>query len=163
MPLPNSLAQKKFPCHARAVILAGDIGGTKVNLAYYEVEKRGLNSRVMETYSSHDYPDLASMARAFLAAHHLNADYACFGIAGPVIDNKVKTPNLPWMVDGVELSRVLKLNSVFLLNDLEAAGYGISTLEDDEFHALNEGAELHAWRRSQSRTEYNTERTWGHK
>jgi glucokinase len=56
-----------------------------------------------------------------------------------VVEGKIKTPNLPWMIDRAELSRALKLASVDLLNDLEAAAYGIFTLEDDEFFTLNAG------------------------
>jgi glucokinase len=40
------------------------------------------------------------------------------------------------------LRRVLKVDSINLLNDLEAAAYGIFTLEEEEFFTLNEG-ELH--------------------
>jgi glucokinase len=57
-----------------------------------------------------------------------------------VVDGKVKTPNLPWLIDGGELRRALKLDAPALLNDLEAAAYGIFTLEEDEFHTLNQGA-----------------------
>jgi glucokinase len=77
--------------------------------------------------------------REFLPGDHAPIDSACFGIAGPVVDNKVKTPNLPWIVDKAELSGALKLDSVHLLNDLEAAAYGIFTLGQDEFFTLNEG------------------------
>ena len=64
---------------------------------------------------------------------------ACFGIAGPVVDGRVKTTNLPWIVDTEELRRTLKLDTVNLLNDLEAGAHGLFTLEDDEFFTLNEG------------------------
>jgi glucokinase len=76
----------------------------------------------------------------YLSGAKHKIESACFGIAGPVVDGKVKTPNLPWMIDTAELRRALKLESVTLLNDLEAAAYGIFTLENDEFHTLNEGA-----------------------
>jgi glucokinase len=75
----------------------------------------------------------------FLASTHHAIDAACFGIAGPVVDGKVKTPNLPWVVDTGESRQALKLDSVTLLNDLEAGAYGILTLENDEFDTLNEG------------------------
>lgn len=123
----------------KQIVLAGDIGGTKTNLALFSIHGERLHADKSQSFPSKRYSGLVPVLRDFLTGDHPPIDSACFGIAGPVIDNKVKTPNLPWMVDGVELSRVLKLNSVILLNDLEAAGYGISTLEDDEFHALNEG------------------------
>jgi glucokinase len=79
------------------------------------------------------------VVQEFLAAQRESIDGACFGIAGPVVDGKVKTPNLPWVVDSDEVSRALKLDGVTLLNDLEAAAYGIFSLDNDEFYSLNEG------------------------
>jgi glucokinase len=37
------------------------------------------------------------------------------------------------------LRQALKIDTVYLLNDLEAAAYGVFTLENDEFYTLNEG------------------------
>ena len=56
-----------------------------------------------------------------------------------MVDGRVKTTNLPWIVDTEELRRTLKLDAVHLLNDLEAGAYGLFTLEDEEFFTLNEG------------------------
>ena len=69
----------------------------------------------------------------------LTIEAACFGIAGPVVDGRVKTTNLPWIIDTEELRRTLKLDAVHLLNDLEAGAYGLFTLEEDEYFTLNEG------------------------
>ena len=59
--------------------------------------------------------------KEFLAGANHAIEAACFGIAGPIVEGRVKTTNLPWIVDSNELRRVLKLDSVNLLNDLEAA------------------------------------------
>jgi glucokinase len=96
------------------------------------------------TFPSKRYSGLVPVLQDVLAGTHHAIDSACFGIAGPVVDGKVKTPNLPWMVDTAESRRALKLDSVTLLNDLEAGAYGILTLENDEFHALNEGTMRHS-------------------
>ena len=32
---------------------------------------------------------------------------ASFGIAGPVVDNRVHTGNLPWIIDGATLAKEL--------------------------------------------------------
>jgi glucokinase len=124
---------------ARNLVLAGDIGGTKTNLALFSVAGDRLRPEASHTFPSKRYSGLEPVLQEFLAGDKHSIDAACFGIAGPVVDGKVKTPNLPWMVDSGELSRSLKLDSVGLLNDLEAAAYGIFTLENDEFYTLNEG------------------------
>jgi glucokinase len=122
------------------LILAGDIGGTKTNLALFAVQGEKLHVEAPRTFPSKRYSGLVPVLHDYLAGLKHKIESACFGIAGPVVDGKVKTPNLPWMIDTAELRRALKLESVTLLNDLEAAAYGIFTLENDEFHTLNEGA-----------------------
>ena len=124
----------------RNLVLAGDIGGTKTNLGIYSVHGDKLRSESTHTFASKNYSGLMPVVQEFLAGTQHAIDAACFGIAGPVVDGKVKTPNLPWVVDAAESRRALKLDSVTLLNDLEAAAYGILTLENDEFFTLNEGA-----------------------
>jgi glucokinase len=123
----------------RNLVLAGDIGGTKTNLALYSVHGDKLRSESQHTFPSKRYSGLAPVLQEFLAGAHHAIDSACFGIAGPVVDGKVKTPNLPWMIDVAESRRALKLDSVTLLNDLEAGAYGILSLENEEFYTLNEG------------------------
>jgi glucokinase len=61
-------------------------------------------------------------------------------VAGPVVDGSVKTPNLPWVIDGSQLAKNLNLPTS-LLNDLEAAAYGVFTLEPHELLRLNDGVE----------------------
>jgi glucokinase len=133
---------------ARNIVLAGDIGGTKTDLGLYSVHGDKLRSESQHTFSSKAYSGLVPVLKDFLAGSHQAIDSACFGIAGPVVDGKVKTPNLPWVVDTAESRRDLKLNSVTLLNDLEAAAYGILTLEDDDFYTLNEGTMRHSGNRA---------------
>jgi glucokinase len=124
---------------ARNLVLAGDIGGTKTSLGLFSVHGDKLSSESQHTFSSKTYSGLVPVLEEFLSENQRPIDSACFGIAGPVVDGKVKTPNLPWVVDTAESRRALSLHSVTLLNDLEAGAYGILTLENDEFFTLNEG------------------------
>ena len=126
------------------VVLAGDIGGTKTNLALFSVHGEKLHAETLKKYSSKRYSGLVPVLQDFLAEPHGEFSAACFGIAGAVVDGKVQTPNLPWLVDIEDVRRALKVDQVSLLNDLEAAAYGLFTLEDDEFFTLNEGTMRHA-------------------
>lgn len=123
----------------RQLVLAGDIGGTKTNLALFSVRGDKLRAESQRNFPSKRYSGLIPVLQEFLGDGGHEIDAACFGIAGPVIEGKVKTPNLPWTIDAAELRQALKLDGVALLNDLEAAAYGILTLEKDEFYTLNEG------------------------
>jgi glucokinase len=121
------------------LILAGDIGGTKTHLALFSLEGEKLQAKLKKTFPSKQYPGLEPVVEEFLAGNKLSISHAAFGIAGPVVDNKVKTPNLPWMIDAGKIARLFKVGPVALLNDLEAGAYGIFTLEPHELFTLNEG------------------------
>jgi glucokinase len=123
----------------RETILAGDIGGTKSNLALYGIQGEELQSVFQQSFPSKDYPALEPLVQEFISGKDATITKACFGIAGPIINNKVKTPNLPWIIDAREIARCLKLDSVLLINDLEAAAYGILKLSAGEFATLNAG------------------------
>jgi glucokinase len=120
------------------MILAGDIGGTKTNVALFEIAETG-KPLAQSSFPSGKYDSLESIVAEFVAEHQPQVTHACFGIAGPVKDGQVKTPNLKWTVDGRTLARTLKLEHVNLINDLEATAYGIEALGEAQLHTLNEG------------------------
>ena len=64
---------------------------------------------------------------------------ACFGVPGPVRDGRLRLTNLPWTLDSRELAAELGIEHVFLINDLEANGYGIAELAADQIYTLSEG------------------------
>ena len=121
------------------LILAGDIGGTKTHLALFSIQGVKLQFELKKTFPSKRYRGLEPVVEEFLAGQKGSISRACFGIAGPVVGGQVKTPNLPWVVDSAKIAQRFKLDSVALLNDLEAAAYGIFTLESRELLTLNEG------------------------
>ena len=128
----------------RDLILAGDIGGTKTNLALFSIEGNKLHTVLQRTFPSATFSGLIPVIREFLQSGQHAIDAACFGIAGPVVEGVVKTPNLPWLVQRDELRSELKVEAVELLNDLEAAAYGIFTLDETEFATLNQGTVFHS-------------------
>jgi glucokinase len=121
------------------LILAGDIGGTKTHMALFSVEGEKLQPRLKKTFPSKQYPGLEPVVEEFLAGNKLSISRASFGVAGPVVDSKVKTPNLPWLIDAAKIAQLFDVGPVALLNDLEAGAYGIFTLEPHDLFTLNEG------------------------
>ena len=122
-------------------ILAGDIGGTKTNLAIFSSEA-GLGSPLAErTFSSGDYTNLESIVREFLfrEGNGINIDYASFGVAGPVMDGRAKITNLPWVVDEKALACAFGFSSVRLLNDLMACACVVPSLNTNDLYTLNKG------------------------
>jgi glucokinase len=147
------------------MILAGDIGGTKTNLALYEWTNERVDPVRVESFPSGEYKSLEEILVEFLTpprppspvgpreteqgnkSERVHAPSskppklmaASFGIAGPVIDNRCQTTNLPWVVDGSAIANQFGIRRVQLLNDLEATAHGLLWLRPDELEVLNPG------------------------
>jgi glucokinase len=123
------------------MILAGDIGGTKTNLGLFDVVGGSLTPRNQQSFPSNRFSGLESIVDEFVSgAGRPSVAAACFGVAGPVVEGRSVTLNLPWIVESVSLASRLNLKSVALLNDLEATAHGIAELKPEEFATLNEGS-----------------------
>jgi glucokinase len=123
------------------MIIAGDIGGTKTNVALFEVG----GGRVGKPLAQHSYPSarfgsLEDILTDFVR-HHPQAriTHACFGVAGPVVAGHVDATNLTWEVFDYKLAEAVGLPSVRLINDLEATAYGLGELGPEQLYTLNEG------------------------
>jgi glucokinase len=121
------------------MLLAGDIGGTKTDLAIFTREAGPHLPLVQEEVHSADYPSLEVLAAEFLKKVEMPVERACFDVAGPVIDGRVKITNLPWVMDEASLAKDLNLKSVHLINDLEAVARAISVLRPSDLTTLNVG------------------------
>ena len=124
------------------MILAGDIGGTKTNLGLFEAAGGALTLHAQKSYPSREHVGLEVIVSTFLEGKNVRISAACFGVAGPIVNGLCVTPNLPWVVSAESLARTLNLESVALINDLEATAHGIAALKSDEFFTLNEGVTM---------------------
>ncbi len=145
------------------MILAGDVGGTKVHLALYDFEGGRLKPIRDQKFPAGDYPSLDIVVREFLAHPESSLNQAapsaateasskatpgppaeqiiaaCFGCPGPVRNGRIQLTNLPWVLDARDLAASLGIEHIFLLNDLEANGYGIPELSPDKICTLHAG------------------------
>lgn len=126
------------------MILAGDVGGTKCNLALFSEENGKLTAVFQQRFASKEFAQFDRIVKEFSrqAAPYMAGDRivaAGFGVAGPVINNRVRATNLPWTVDTENLVEVLKCKQVVVLNDLGATGHSIEHLPKEDFCVLNPG------------------------
>jgi glucokinase len=121
-------------------VLAGDIGGTSTRLAIFEADIDNAVALTTGHYVSQDYDGLAAVVRAFMAEHSVSFTHACFGVAGPIREGVARPPNLQWIIDGQALAHELRLEHVWLINDLEANAYGIALLAPQDFAVIHAGA-----------------------
>lgn len=122
------------------MILGGDIGGTKTLLAL-----AGDGGIVFERrYPSREWDDFPALLRAFLddAGCTANIAAACFGVAGPVDDNRAKVTYLPWVVDGQALAETFGIGRVAVLNDFATAAQGVAALQPGDLVTLQAGRPL---------------------
>jgi glucokinase len=125
------------------VILAGDVGGTKCNLALFSEKNGTLTTVFNKRFASKEFAKFDLIVKEFsrLAAPHVTDPVvaAGFGVAGPVIENHVRATNLPWVVDARTLEQELQVGKIILMNDLGATGHSIEHLAPREFCVLNPG------------------------
>ncbi len=122
------------------MILAGDIGGTKTVLSILTRDAGGSLTCVQEqTFASQQFPEFDDILAAFLPAD-ITIKSACFGVAGPVVDQRCQTTNLPWLLDASTLKIKLGTEQVKLLNDLEAMALGMLYLPEQDLLELNPNA-----------------------
>jgi glucokinase len=121
------------------MLIAGDIGGTKTDLAIYTHEAGPHSPLAQEEVHSAAYPSLQALVTEFVAKVKIPVERACFDVAGPVIDGRVKITNLPWVMDEASLAKDLNLKSVRLMNDLEAVAKAIPVLRPSDVTTLNAG------------------------
>ncbi|HYV68039.1 MAG TPA: glucokinase, partial [Myxococcales bacterium] len=124
--------------------LAGDVGGTKTQLALLEHGGLGLEVVREGILHSHDFATFEAAVASFLAqGPRVAIAAACFGVAGPVVDGCVRTTNLPWELDEKRLAAEIPARRVRLLNDLVAMGEGMLALPAASFQILQSGGERH--------------------
>src|SRR5512135_236003 len=122
------------------MLLAGDIGGTKTVLALFEESGDVLRLVHEEIFSSQAYATFDLVLAEFSGRNPLGGLCgACFGVAGVVVDGRCQMTNLPWVLEERALADGLEVPRVKLLNDLEAAAFGMLYLRPEEMFVLQPG------------------------
>ena len=119
-------------------ILAGDIGGTKSDLAIFDTDKPHVLQFGMG-FLNHEQANLISMLQNFIANAGMPIRAACLAVAGTVRNGRCHMPNLSWILDEQEISVALGIERVTLINDLAATAHGMLTLPPEELMVINSG------------------------
>jgi glucokinase len=126
-----------------ALVLAGDVGGTRARFALFEATgRRVLYQDVLESRRHASFE--AALDRFLEAARssvrgRVRVRAATFGIAGPVVEQRVKTTNLPWTIDARAVARAFDIEAVTLLNDLVAVGLGALAVPASKLTVVHRG------------------------
>lgn len=120
------------------MILTGDVGGTKINLALFDIEQGIPRLSVEHSFPSRSFPDLVSLLEHFLKETQPKVTHACLGVAGPVHNGRCQITHLPWEIDVPELKSFLGTDSVSLINDLAALACAVPHLTPEELEGVQE-------------------------
>jgi len=124
------------------MLLAGDVGGTKIFLGLFARDGARPKAVEVRSYRTLDFPDLGSVCSHFLRETSTNPhviEAAGFGVAGPITGTRAHLTNVPWIVDLDALRREVAIPRASLLNDLEALAWSIPVLTSDEIDVVHEG------------------------
>ncbi len=138
--IPLSFRGKETFQQSEGIVLAGDVGGTKTNLALFHFKEDTLKSIKQESFKTNDWTSFLELMASFQSNDLPAIDSICLGVAGPVIDGKVEGTNFSWELDEKEIARALKGERVSIINDMEANAYGLSVLAKKDLVEIKEGA-----------------------
>ena len=120
-------------------IVAGDIGGTSARLALFDVS--GVVPRLLAraTYPSRAHSGIEPILNDFLAGQAARPAVVALGVAGPVRDGVCRTTNLPWLLSAAQIAQATGVARAWLLNDLEAAAWGVEAVAPADRVVLQAG------------------------
>lgn len=122
-------------------ILVADIGGTNARFAIATAPPQPPALDYERKLPSRDFSSMEEAVAAYMerVPEAQNCRWTCLGLPGPVREERCDVTNLPWVVDGPRLAVELGFESALLVNDLEAAAFGLEVLEPDDLLVLAEG------------------------
>mmetsp|Transcript_29697 Transcript_29697/g.80288 ORF Transcript_29697/g.80288 Transcript_29697/m.80288 type:complete len:421 (-) Transcript_29697:44-1306(-) len=140
---PSQWGQWSVPKTGEALVMTADVGGTSSRIhifmapAEHEMQLPAADlvskDRILHSkkYRNASFDSFVELVKTFMKEVNLTKPpvLACIGVAGVVVDNSVKFVNLGWTVSGTELMAVLGIARVVLINDFEAQGYGVLTID----------------------------------
>jgi len=120
------------------IILAGDVGGTKTELAIFDSAQPHLAKFEMR-FINKEQLSFEAILKHFVQLSNQTIDHVCLAVAGTIINGRCAMPNIDWVLDEQQIKTLLDINKVNLINDLESTAYGVLVLPIDKFMVINEG------------------------
>ncbi len=121
------------------MILAGDIGGTKAQLALMR-PRWPLCPYELRTYPTRAYSDPFSLLRDYLSTVEERPEVISLAVAGPVLQGEVYMVNVGWRFSEQDLKEAFPAaKETLLLNDLEALAFAIPYLPEKGLFQIKPG------------------------
>lgn len=127
------------------MILAGDVGGTKILLEVGRMRSGGWEPVFERRYAADEVVQFDDVMKHFLTdwkQAHPKAEpitAGALGVAGPRLGNCIKMTNRPWAVDGDRIAERCGIPRFKVVNDLAASAAGVACLSPAELVTLQPG------------------------
>jgi glucokinase len=127
------------------VILAGDVGGTKILLEAGEFTSGRWRPFLARRYMLSEFSSMEQVLDAFVEEWkrvrppRARLTQGAIGVAGPCMGNCVTMTNRPWRLNGEKLAAHAGLGRLRLMNDLEAAAHGLDALAPKDLVSYQPG------------------------
>jgi glucokinase len=126
--------------------LIGDIGATFSRIAIINQNNQIIYE---EKYCNRKFSSFTKLLQRFLQGKKEKIQQACFGVAGPIRNQKVQMTNLQWTLDAKELQKTLSIPKIAIFNDMVLHAKGIQRLSRKEFFVLQKGKKTKETKRLQ--------------
>jgi glucokinase len=126
------------------VILAADVGATKILMEAGDLRSEGWRPALARRYPLAEFATFSAVMATFLdelaqVKPRARITAACVGAAGPALGNKVKMTHRPWTLDGAKLAREFAIPRVRVVNDLAAGAYGVALVGPRDLLTIQAG------------------------
>jgi glucokinase len=122
-------------------LLAADIGGTKCELAVFDMADSGYLALAGRRYASRDFGGIGEIIALFLEETGYRPEFACLGVAGVTAKETATVTNLPWIINTRQLTQSFAFQRIALLNDMTAVCASIDLLKDEDLVVVQQGEE----------------------
>lgn len=123
-------------------MIGGYITATTTDLARVVVQDGKPHLVNHKQFANKDFSDFDSVLSLYIRKTKGENKIACFGVAGPVINNRVTATNIPWKISGNDIVKNYPFRKVTIMNDLVATAHGLFQLGEDKIFEINRGRKV---------------------
>src|SRR5688572_22530664 len=145
MVVPEVATRHQYNLLRSAMLLAGDVGGTKTLLGTFERGNPRPVPIAVHSYPTASFTRFADILEAFArdAKTPVTVEAVALGVAGPVVDDCATLTNVGIEIAAADVGARFGARRTRLLNDLEAMATSIEVLGVDELVSLQDGVAHH--------------------
>jgi len=122
--------------------LVADIGGTNSRLAIAITSKKDKDIILenIQKFKNSDFNNFEEVIEKYLSSSNDNLiSRMCIAAAGIISEDNVELSNLNWKITVPSLQKTSNINSILIINDLQAQGYALDFIKSKDLEKLIEG------------------------